>query len=111
MSSLKKRLGSAGIFLISGQNRRDYHEHSSQAFTSTTMSQFFGLLMSKPYRFTAAILSCIIAYGCASSVMSQEKLRIDEQTATLVESPWELANVDTKSNFRGLTFTAPMTFG
>ena len=102
MSSLKKRLGSAGIFLISGQNRRDYHEHSSQAFTSITMSQFFGLLMSKPYRFTAAILSCIIAFGCASSVMSQEKLRIDEQTATLVESPWELANVDTKSDFRGL---------
>jgi len=58
--------------------------------------------MKKPRCFSAIVLSYIIALSCAPSLMSQEKLRIDNQTAILVESPWELADVDTKSDFRGL---------
>ena len=34
--------------------------------------------------------------------MSQEELRIDNQTVAVVESPWKLADVETKSDFRGL---------
>jgi len=58
--------------------------------------------MKKPYSIFAIVLSYFITVSCASSLMSQEELRIDNQTVAVVESPWKLADVDTKSDFRGL---------
>ena len=58
--------------------------------------------MTKTFSFPAVLLSCFIAFGCAESALSQERLRIDNDTVAVVESPWKLMNVDTKSNLRGL---------
>ena len=58
--------------------------------------------MKKPHSIFVIVLSYIIAFSCASSLMSQEELRIDNQTVAVVESPWKLADVETKSDFRGL---------
>ena len=64
--------------------------------------QHFGLLMTKKFSLPAVFLGFFIALGCASLALSQEKLQIDSDTVAVVESPWELMNVDTKSNLRGL---------
>lgn len=49
-------------------------------------------------------ISCFIAISCACATLavSQEKLRIDDNSAVVVESPWKLVDVDTKSSLRGL---------
>ena len=65
-------------------------------------SLHFGLLMTKTVRLIAVFLSCYITLGYANSALSQERLRIDNDTVAVVESPWRLMNVNTKANLRGL---------
>ena len=59
-------------------------------------------MKNKSFRLLAIFLTSFIALGCAQSALSQEKLRIDNDTVAVVESPWQLMNVDTKSHLRGL---------
>ena len=76
-------------------------------------SLHFGLLMTKTVRLIAVFLSCYITLGYANSALSQERLRIDNDTVAVVERPWRLMNVNTKANLRGrhvyscLLYTSP----
>jgi len=100
--------------MSSSENSRDWLVFFSfplQIFVTTMIiqlrshifiAQHFGLLMTKQLCYSTAFLSCFITLICAQFALSQEKLRIDNDTVAVVESPWELMTVDTDSNLRGL---------